>query len=64
LPAGWVAFDPRENGPRDGAKIFSSIEIAMYGGTIEEGHFGWAPCYQPNAIMDGLEGRINEATAF
>lgn len=62
--ASWLgAFDPRENGPRDGAKIFSSIEIAMYGGTIQEGHFGWAPCYQPNAIMHGLGGDINRECA-
>ena len=56
-------MDPRENGPRDGAKIFSSIEIAMYGGTMEEGHFGWAPCYQPNAITHGLGGDINRERA-
>ncbi|MBA3814953.1 MAG: hypothetical protein H0X29_00215 [Parachlamydiaceae bacterium] len=63
--ASWAgAFDPRENGPRDGAKIFASIEIAMYGGTMGEGHFGWAPCYQPNAIIHGLGGDINRERAF
>lgn len=63
--ASWVgAIDPRENAPRDGAKIFSSIEIAMYGGTMEEGHFRWAPCYQPNAIFHGLGGDINQENAF
>ena len=62
--ASWIgSLDPRENGPRDGAKIFSSIEIAMYGGTIEEGHFGWAPCCQPNAIIHGLGGDINRERA-
>ena len=60
LFASWGgALNPMENGPRDGAKIFSSIEIAMYGGTISEGHFGWAPCYQPNATTHGLGGDIN-----
>jgi hypothetical protein len=62
--ASWGgALDPRENGPRDGAKIFSSIEIAMYGGTIETGHFAWAPCYQPNAVMHGLGGSIHQERA-
>lgn len=62
--ASWVgAIDPRENGPRDGAKIFSSIEIAMYGGIVQEGHFGWAPCYQPNAIIHGLGDDINRERA-
>ncbi len=55
-PFAWIALlcvswggalSPRENGPRDAAKIFSSIEIAMYGGLVDEGCFGWAPCYQP-----------------
>lgn len=63
--ASWVgAFDPRENGPRDGVKIFSSIEIAMYGGTMEKGHFGWAPCYQPNATIHRFGGNINEERSY
>ncbi len=64
--ASWIggAIDPRENGPRDGAKIFSSIEIAMYGGTMEEGHFCWAPCYQPNAISHGFGGNVNQERAY
>ncbi len=65
LFASWGgALSPMENGPRDGAKIFSSIEIAMYGGTMKEGHFGWAPCYQPNAITHGLGGDINRERAY
>ncbi len=58
------ALVPGENAPRDGAKIFSSIEIAMYGGTVAEGYFGWAPCYQPNATSHGLGGDINKERAF
>jgi hypothetical protein len=65
LFASWGgAIDPRENGPRDGVKIFSSIEIAMYGGLMEKGHFAWAPCYQPNAISHRLGGNINQARAW
>lgn len=60
--ASWRgALDPRENAPRDGAKIFSSIEIAMYGGTRDNGCFAWAPCYQPYATIHGLGGDINNA---
>lgn len=63
--ASWVgAIDPRENGPRDGCKIFSSIEIAMYGGTVEEGHFGWAPCYQPDATIHAFGGDIHQERAY
>ncbi len=58
------ALSPIKNGPRDGVKIFSSIEIAMYGGTIAEGHFGWAPCYQPNATTHGLGDDINQERAY
>jgi hypothetical protein len=65
LLASWGgALSPMENGPRDGAKIFSSIEIAMYGGTMEEGHFGWAPCYQPDCTTHGFGGDINEEEAY
>ena len=65
LFASWGgALSPMENGLRDGAKIFSSIEIAMYGGPMKEGHFGWAPCYQPNATTHGLGGNINEERAY
>lgn len=65
LFASWGgALSRTETGPRDGAKIFSSIEIAMYGGTREEGHFGWAPCYQPNATTHGLGGDINQERAY
>ena len=59
-----VSLSPFENGPRDAAKIFSSIEIAMYGGTMEEGYFGWAPCYQPNSTFHRFGGDINNERAY
>jgi len=63
--ASWVgAFSFSKDGPRDGAKIFSSIEIAMYGGRMDDGHFGWAPCYQPEATSHGFGGDINNSRAF
>jgi hypothetical protein len=61
---------PTKNGPKDAMKIFSSIEIAMYGGLCGEGplkkngHFCWAPCYQPNPTFHGLGGDIKEERAF
>ncbi len=58
------AMDPRENGPRDGVKIFSSIEIAMYGGFEREGHFAWAPCYQPNATCHMFGGSIDQQCGY
>ena len=60
---------PTKNGPKDAIKIFSSIEMAMYGGPcgngpFENGHFCWAPCYQPNPTSHGLGGDINKENAF
>lgn len=72
-PFAWIALlfvsfagslSPFENGPRDATKIFSSIEIAMYGGTMEEGYFGWAPCYQPNSTFHRFGGDINNERAY
>lgn len=63
--ASWIgAFSFSKNGPRDGAKIFSSIEIAMYGGRMDDGYFGWAPCYQPEANSHAFGGNINHSRAF
>lgn len=63
--ASWVgAFSLSKDGPRDGAKIFSSIEIAMYGGRMDDGHFGWAPCFQPEATSHAFGGDINNPRAF
>ena len=60
---------PTKNGPKDAIKIFSSIEMAMYGGPcgdgpFENGHFCWAPCYQPEPTSHGLGGDINKENAF
>jgi len=61
---------PTKNGPKDAMKIFSSIEIAMYGGLCGEGafkkngHFCWAPCYQPHPTSHGLGGDIKDERAF
>jgi hypothetical protein len=52
-----------KEGPRDATKLYSSIEIAMYGGRMDDGHFGWAPCYQPEATSHALGGDINKERA-
>ena len=68
--AGFMGvIDPREHGPSDWAKIFSSIEIAMYGGRSKKGyffnsHWAWAPCLQPDANMHLLGGDINKTGQF
>lgn len=60
---------PTKNGPKDAMKIFGSIEMAMYGGhcgggLFKNGHFSWAPCYQPEPICHGLGGDINKERAI